>query len=349
MDALAKSLGRSPELFPHVFDVRADAVSFVRLTRIDYQKASFLDGRVATPHTPGRTVPWRQVVAAVDASRLQERCQFIFHIGHVGSTLLSQLMGAHPQLFALREPAILRTFAQVKSEPESQGRVWSDGDFETRLSAMLKLYSRTFEAKQTALVKTTSFVSELAPGLMARACAPKALAMFVSPETYLATILGGPNSRQEAKLLAANRLRRLHRRVGRDIWRLASLSEGEALAVAWACETSALADAAQAGGTRLHKLDFDAFLADPHTQLSRAFRHSEIKARDSEMRAILGGPDMHRYSKAPEYAYDAQLRDDVLNEARATHGAEIKRGLEWLERSAAEAAPVRDAMRFASI
>jgi hypothetical protein len=53
---------------------------------------------------------------------------------------------------------------------------------------------------------------------------------------------------------------------------------------------------------------------------------------------------MRRYSKSPEHAYDAALRRDVLNEARAAHGAEIKRGLAWLDHAAEEFPPVRDAM-----
>jgi hypothetical protein len=56
---------------------------------------------------------------------------------------------------------------------------------------------------------------------------------------------------------------------------------------------------------------------------------------------------MRRYSKAPEHAYDAALRRAVLDEARALHGEEIRRGLSWLEDAAAEYSAVRDAMTFA--
>jgi hypothetical protein len=66
------------------------------------------------------------------------------------------------------------------------------------------------------------------------------------------------------------------------------------------------------------------------------------------VRAILEGPDMRRYSKAPEYAYDRALRVAVLNEARANHGVEIARGLAWLERAAGEFHAVRQAIAFAN-
>ncbi|HEX3913934.1 MAG TPA: hypothetical protein VHW71_10535 [Steroidobacteraceae bacterium] len=347
MNGIQESLARSPQMFPHLLDPPSDSVSFVDLTRADYEKASFLDGRILTPQTPIRTLPWRDVAAAVESAGLAEHCGLIFHIGHVGSTLLSRLIGAHPGAFALREPGVLRAFAQIMSEPAGMPAAWSGDDIERRLSSMLKLFSRTFDGRQLAVIKATSFVSELAAALLARASRPRAVLMYVSPESYLATILGGPNSREEAKILAPSRLRRLHQRLGREAWSAASLSEGERLALAWVCEMSGLAAAAGSAGERAARLDFDEFLADPSTLLG-ILRHLGIDANAAEVSTILDGPDMRRYSKAPEYAYDRALRVAVLNQARELHGHEIRRGLVWLDRAAEQFAPVRQAIALAA-
>ena len=347
MDALAEELGGSPELFPYMLDLPRDGVVFLRLKRTDYEQASFLDARLLTPKTSSHALPWPQVAAAIGAARLAERCGFIFHIGHVGSTLLSRLIGAHRAAFSLREPVILRTFAQLKGEPHVQPHAWRHDDFDARLSACLKLLSRTFETRQLAVIKATSFVSELAADLLARASAPKAVIMFVSPESYIATILGGPNSRQEARVMAPSRLARLHRRIGGDAWQLASMSEGEVLALSWASEMSALVRAANSGGERVFRVDFDRFLENPAPLLSSVLHHFDIGGTSEETRAIIAGPDMQRYSKSPDHAYDAALRRDVLQAARAAHGAEIRRGLAWLDRAAGGHAAVRDALMFA--
>ena len=344
MDALAELLKGSPELFPYGLDAAHDTVSFIRLSRGDYEHASFLDARILTARTERRIVPWPQAAAAVEAAGLVERCAYIFHIGHVGSTLMSRLIGAHARAFGLREPAILRAFAQLRGEPAAHLRDWAGADFETRLGACVKLLSRTFEAQEVAVIKATSFVSELADELLARPSAPRALMMYVSPESYLATILGGPNSRQEAQRLAPDRLRRLQRRLGGEAWQPESLSEGETLALAWTCEVCALSEAAARAGGRILWLDFDEFLADPAPGLLAALGHLKIDASAQEVAAILRGPHMGRYSKAPEHAYDAALRREVLNEARALHGAEIGRGLAWLNRATAQFAQVRSAM-----
>ena len=345
MDALASSLERSPELFPHSCDLRNETVTLIRLTRADYEKASFLDRRVLGPHTLARTLPWAQLAAS--SARLEERCHFIFHIGHVGSTLVSRLLGAHTSIFALREPAILRTMAQMQLEPELEPRIWSQAETGDRLALLLKLWSRTFEPEQTAAIKTTSFVSELAPDLLDRPSAPKAILLYVAPEVYLATILGGANARQEAKLLSAGRLKRLHRRLGRDAWRLAALSEGESLAMGWACEMSALVQAKAIAGERALPLDFETFLTDPQKSLLAAFRHCGSVATPKAVQAILEGPLMQRYSKGPEHPYSPQLRNEVLNQARRIHGPDIAKGVAWLERAALEYPLIRGALALA--
>jgi hypothetical protein len=163
----------------------------------------------------------------------------------------------------------------------------------------------------------------------------------------MATILGGPNSRREAKVLAPSRLRRLHRHIGAEAWQLPSLSEGEVLALSWACEISALVRATASGGRRTLRVNFDQFLANPGPLLSAVLCHFDIEATANEVRAIVEGPEMRRYSKAPEHSYDAALRRDVLDLARATHGAEIRRGLAWLDRAAAQYPAVCQATKYA--
>jgi hypothetical protein len=334
MNELQESVA-SPRLFPYSMDLGSDSVSFINLAKADYEKASFLDPRVLNPQTRARSVPWAEIARAIDAAQLKERLGFIFHIGHVGSTLLSRLIGAHSSAFSLREPMLLRGFAQLKNEPWQVPAAWGSDGFEARLTCTLQLFSRTFEERELPVVKASSFVSELSETLLSRASSPKAIMMFVSPESYIATILGGPNSRQEAKVLTPGRLQRLQRRVGCEPWRAEQLSEGETLALAWACEMSALAQAAESSAARLLHVDFDQFLINP-TSLVDILRHFDIDATAAETQAILEGPDMRRYSKAPEYAYDAALRLQVLKQARALHAPEIRRGLAWLDRAAKE-------------
>lgn len=261
---LAQHLRRSPEAYPHSWDTTADAVFFMLMDEADYARASFLDQRILTPQTPGEWMAWGRLESLV--ADLPERLGFILHIGHVGSTLVSRLLGADPRLLSLREPLPLRQLAQIKAE----ARGTPEG-FAYRLSSWLKLWSRPFREGQLPVVKATSFASECAGDILGRPSAPSALMLYAKPEAYIAGILAGPNSRQEAQAMAAFRLQRLNRRLGADAFELADLSEGEYVAMSWAAEMTALADGARDRKAQAEWMDFDAFLAAPLPGLKAAF------------------------------------------------------------------------------
>ena len=108
--------------------------------------------------------------------------------------------------------------------------------------------------------------------------------------------------------------------------------------MSWLCEMAALQEATSepswARRAQALWVDFDEFLADPATVLAQIFRALGAAPAAREIDALVRGPLMHRYSKAPEHAYDAELRGEVLAAADREYGAEIKRGMDWLHRMA---------------
>ena len=316
-------------LFAFQLDLLQDRVLLVETDEATLEAASFLDQRlIATPPAP--PMRWEPYATLDGASRgWRDDAGFIFHIGHVGSTLLSRLLGTAEDTLALREPLILRQLAelgQMRGKPESP-LPWDA--FDGRLASALRWLSRTFRPGQRALVKATSFASAIAPDIVTGD--RRVIFLTLSPERYIQTILAGKNSRVELASMAASRLTRLHERMDGAPYRLWELGEAQRAALAWACEMSALE---AADGPGVLWLDFDRFLADPAVQLSEAARHLCIDLPDAG--ALVAGPHMTRYSKAPEHAYSPQLREDVLAHARVARGEEIAAALTWLENEAAE-------------
>ena len=142
-----------------------------------------------TPNAVGEWRPWADVRDA--AKGLPVRCHFIFHISHVGSTLLSRLLGQHPGLFSLREPAILRVLADRFAALDQSTFPQDRAEMDEQLTVFLALWSRTFEREQTTLIKATSFVGEMAELLMHRIADSRSILMFVSPRTFLLALLDG--------------------------------------------------------------------------------------------------------------------------------------------------------------
>jgi len=320
----------SPALYPIALDSRADAVQIVNLSATDYAAASFLDNRLLTANTKTGWAKWPEFRAAAEG--LPEQCHYIFHISHVGSTLLSRLVGQHAALFSLREPAILRFLAEAELTLGEANCPWSREEFADRSSVYLRVWSRTFEPQQTSVIKATSFVCELAEQLLGRQRAAQAVAMYVSPLVFLQALLGGAMS--DITGLAAQRLKRLKRRLGTEFEQREQLSPGEQVAMSWLCEMLALQAAADRFADRVQWLDFDRFLADAPTHLRAALEHFGAATNAEQVGRILAGPTMQRYAKAPTHEFDANTRRQLLAQAASEHAAEIEKGLRWLEQTA---------------
>jgi hypothetical protein len=294
------------------------ALRLVRLDEAGYRAASFLDRRILQAGILQAVCPTAPVTAA--ATSLSPRAHYIFHIGHVGSTLVSRLLGEHEELFSVREPAVLGALAKDPSH--------AVGNLDMR--ALLGLLARTWHPQQRAVVKATSFVSEIAEPILEISPASRALLMFSPALAYLRCILGGPNSRVESRALAPSRLARLRARLGSESLLPEPRSEGEWIAMSWLCEMACLRQAAARFDSRIAWVDFDAFLAAPVPGLTALLRALGATPSQDQVERLVSGPVMRRYSKAPEHAYDAALRRMVLESADQEHAAEIRCGMRWL-------------------
>jgi hypothetical protein len=319
----------SPAWFPQLLDPINDRVLLVAKTEQDYRDAAFLDERSLRQDSRQQIVEWPSLAAALPGNARRD-VQYIFHIGHVGSTLISRLLGELPDVLALREPLIVRTLHEMLEERGQAEALWDPASLPARLDVMTSLLSRTFRAEQRAMVKATSFTSESAGDLVPPGS--KALLLYASPQRYMETILAGENSRRDLRATAPARLKRLHRRTGDQRWNLWEMSEGEKVAMAWAAEMTSLAAAEEklAQGATMW-MDFDSFLAAPAESLATLASFFGATLATERADRLACDPLMRRYSKATDYEYGPEQRDAALAEARRQHAGAISDGLRWLD------------------
>lgn len=303
-----------------------------RLVRMDdqaYRDASFLDDRMLAQGQVARLCSLDELVA-VSNDIAEPPANWIFHIGHVGSTLISRLLGELEGVLAIREPRSLRDL-DVATDEERQKLA----------KTLAKLLARRRPNDRAVVVKATSFVSEYAPFLVEQGAA--ALFLFTTPENYIAGILAGENSLKELDALHASRLDRLK---GRGI----ELSGFDAsaphrAALAWACEMTSLECAAEEMPDRqILWADFDAMLGEMTGWLARTARHFGLDEPDDRIEQLATGPLMRSYSKAPEYDYSPGLRAELLADTIRRHGQEIFAAVEALREVAASVPPLERAL-----
>ncbi|MBA3677105.1 MAG: hypothetical protein H0W74_06830 [Sphingosinicella sp.] len=307
-------LAADPRWFPQAFDPASNRVLLVRKNERDYRAASFLDQRSLGPNNERMIVSWEDLEGAIPGESRAD-AHFIFHIGHVGSTLISRLLGEAETVLALREPLIIRAFAEISPVERA-----------SRMKVLQRLLARTFRPQQRSIVKATSFTSEIASELVPDGS--RALFLYATARHYIEGILAGDTSRQELKILAPSRQQRL---AGRCRELGPARSEAIQAAVAWACEMTSLeGQSARLPSASVMWLDFDRFLEDPARHLADIADFFDVPLGAQASTAICSGTLMQRYSKALEYEYSPGLRREVLADARRRHGPAIDEAIEWL-------------------
>ncbi len=326
---LARRLAAGPSQFAHSLDLAGDRLLLLELGEAQIAQASFLDARLLAEGARGGWAAMEEVVALADPAA-RDDADWIFHIGHVGSTLLSRLLGRLPGVLALREPQLLRDLADVHARAGAPDAPWDPAGAQARTAVLRRLLSRTFRPDQRAVIKATSFVSEIAPALVAPGA--RAVCLYASPESYMRTLLAGETSRGELALLTGPRLLRLDARMSAMPFRAWALELGERVALGWAVEMLSLQAAADAlpDGAALW-LDFDAFLAAPARALARVAAHLRLPLAPGAADRLAADPLMGRYSKAPEHAYSPDLRRRLQAQAGQEHARALAQGLQWLD------------------
>lgn len=305
----------------------------VPMTLETYRETSFLDYRIKRP-TPSQiyTADFAQLGKLFGDPAVHDT-RYIFHISHVGSTLLSRVVGTLPNVLSLREPILLRWLSDIRRDlrlPESR---FTSAGYEARLRTVLGLLARPIDEVGKVVVKATSFASNLAVDILTLQPLARATAIYCRFDSFAATVLRGQGGWSDMLSQAPSRMRRLHDMLGRQPWQLAYMSPGEIVALNWLTEMLALADAAARFPQRFKWVDFDAFILDPFGAAGGFVDALGLDWSVEDADELRNSGILSRYSKHPDRAYDAGEREKEKAEASARQGHEIRRGRAWLERA----------------
>ena len=299
-------------------------VRLIAMNRESYRAASFLDDRMLQEPVDAQIVSF-EVIEDAATNDMRSDARWVFHIGHVGSTLVSRLLGELDGVLSIREPRILRDATSALAEV--RGRY---------IAPLSRLMSRTFAETEIACVKATSFVSEFADALVPPG--ERALFLYASPRNYVAGILAGDRNLEEMKSWAPARATRMSGRIPPLDWQ--HRSPAHLAAAAWACEMTSLESAAERMPDRaIAWANFDHMLHDMPKALAGAAAHFGFAADAGEIDAIASGPLMRRYSKALEFDYSPALRRDLIAQEEGLHGRDIEDALAMLD-AAADKSPL---------
>lgn len=323
----------SPDACVHNIDLVRGLALVIRIDAGTYRKASFLDDRILGPSVRGAWLAGSDATAAARQVADRRPLHFIFHSGHVGSTLVSRLLDESGVVLPLREPLPLRVIADAWEALPSPESLLGPEQFDALAGMMLRFWSRGYDWSRAVVVKATSSAGHAAIPLLKAQPDARAIYMNLRAEPYLAALMAGANSLTDLRGHAPGRMRRL-RAAGVAIREpLYQLSPGELAALGWLAEIRAQQDAVSQFPGRVLAVDFDALLADIPVGIQRIADHFGLETGPAFRAGISGSPALRRYSKAPERPFAPDERDRLLAQSRRDNRDEIMRGMRWLERN----------------
>lgn len=328
-----------PDLFAHKLDLNIERVLIVELSRALIREASFLDDRVLATGTRGKWVQLSSLRRILAPASPALPLHFIFHTGHVGSTLLSRMIESAGATVAVREPMPLRTLAEAHDVRDRAQALIAPSALDQLALDQMVLWSRGYEDTRAVIVKATSATGRLAPWLMQLRPTAKAVYLNLAAEPFLSTLLAGANSPTDLRGHGPERIGRLQTLAGVPIAPLHTLTLGELAALTWAVETLSQHESVQTLAGRVLAIDFEKLLMSPAECLRAVLEHFDVVAPPGHVERITQHEVFTRYAKATAEPYSPQIRSQILEDSRRRNAEEIQRGLRWID-AVAQRSPV---------
>jgi Sulfotransferase family len=316
-----------PEFLPFKLDPVERRVLLVRLSATQRREAAFLDERALPVKTEGGWVPLDTWLSQADVG--DSAAHAIFHIGHCGSTLLSRVLDAWPEVQGLREPLPLRTLAETWPQLASPESRLSPQQAQRVLHALWSAWSRPLAQHARSVIKATSSCNGLIAPVLVQQSATQAVLLDMPLRPYLATLLKSPDSVRDAASAASERLRDLHARGYGDGLFLHALSLPQQCAMGWLAERIRFDALAREHGARVLRVDFEDLLAQPEATLARIATHFALDP--AGIAAAMASAAWGRYSKAQTHGYGREDRAHDLALASQQHARAIAEAELWLE------------------
>jgi hypothetical protein len=300
----------------------------------DFRASSFLDHRIHRSDSNNFDWNLAEFINVAKTLPVDPCSRYIFHISHVGSTLISKVIGHAPEILSLREPLVLRWLADLYNELDKPESRVGASEFDDCLAACLVFLSRKFRPENEVVIKATSFTNVLAQRILRQPHQPCALFVYSGLHAFLATILKAVWGQDDVINQGPSRLRRLHGLIGADAWALHTMSIGQLTSMSWVCEMLTLDAAAREHGAKVSWVDFDAYLdADSSVQI-QLFAQLNLPCLDDAADRIASSGVMDTYSKDASQRYGAVQRKNDIRVVLEREAAEIAKATAWFEDAA---------------
>lgn len=297
---------------------------FLECTPRTFTDSAFLD-RSRIQGTTGRQVAVKYDELEPFLPAAPENIAHIFHISHVGSTLVAKVLGDLPGVRVFREPSIIRELvSQYLLLPEGSSP-FSLETLNDYTYATIRLLGRGSQAK--TIIKHTSHNNLIVDKLLFDE-KPRALGLYTSLENFLAHAGRSDGTRDDVYLSMGTRLKYLNKHS--DFYRLnlADLDYWEMAACLWIAEMHKLC-AARLRFENLQLVNFDEEMHQQKHFVKVLCQALGFSAGEATLSRLLDSPEWGNASKSSGRDFDYSDRVQKIADARLKDHFYIQKALDF--------------------
>jgi len=308
---------------PHRVVPASGQAQFVRLTREDHRRVTFLTDEYIGTEPPRVAQPIAAVVPAAAAAP-RGRAQFIFHSAFCCSTLLARAVDVEGHAMGLKEPVALLDLAESLLATRDLPRLRAP------LAATLDLLARPFGPGETVVVKPTNIVNALIEPILSLRPEAKALLLYSPLPDFLRSVA---RKGLFGRIWARRAYASLSRAPGFDPgysaaerWEHTDL---QVAALGWLQQQALFARLVRTQPARVRTLDTPSLLGDPAATMTALDALFGLGIPAETLGTIAAGPIFSRNSKRHAEPFDANRRAAEHEQAASAYGEEIDKVVAW--------------------
>ncbi len=321
-----RAVMRDGHWLAHRYDPGADVVRFVRLSRADHARATFITDEYLPADRPTLALHRGEAVASASAPA---RLHLVLHSAFCCSTLVARAFDLPGIATALKEPVLLNDLVGCRRQ----------GMDPERLAPLLRdaliLLARPLQSGEAVVVKPSNVVNGLAPAMMAMRGDIHALILYAPLRVFLASVARkGMWGRLWVRELFAG----LHAeglvQMGFEPGDYIKQTDLQIAAVGWLAQQALFTRmAARFGDHRIRTIDSEHLLREPAAAVAAIAR---LFGLTIDAAAVAAGPAFTTSSKTGD-TFGADDRAREQREGLSLHEDEVDKVAIWAEAVAAAA------------
>lgn len=326
-DVDREGLLTSPDYF--FWGYKGSIAYFVTMTRDLYYKSIFCDGRIYPRTNEVITMPLVQLLDKFEASEFPApKLNYLFHMAHGGSTLLSRALDVPGSNIVYREPSALRQLGVAAAEEQfgdTPPAIW-----QRVCTLSTVLLAKSYRPAERVIIKANVPVNFIIPQLLDMNAHTRGIILFATLEDYLLSILKSRGHRDWLRNVVAEVGNGIDAELGLAAEERSGLSDAEAAAALWMVQIRLFARALQ-NYTHLKSLDGELFYSKPRLALGKANEFLRLRLKDAQLDRIVASELFTRYSKDPARPFTNEMRLRDKDRLRGEIADELARARDWVQ------------------